>query len=356
MERNKPSIGIKMMDVSAYTAPPAPAFCSRTPTEIHKKLDEFVAGQVRAKKTLSVAMSNHIKRIQNPHLKMDKSNIILIGPTGSGKTYMLQQLSKYLDLPLVLVDATTMSGRGYVGNDVEYSLTELFMKSNKDLNKTEKGIIYIDEFDKIACKKTADGIDVAGEMVQRSLLRMLEGADVLVPVTHNRDAAKVTVSTNNILFILGGSFAALEESLVAKDTAGQIGFIDNAAKRKSRNELRQTITPELLTKSGFLPELIGRCPIITYLDNLTEKDVLEIISKKNSCALEQYSNLLKLYKTDLNFTESALRVVVRYILKQNTGARGIKSIFEKILEPYMYDSKPGYVTITAPYVRKVLNV
>ena len=318
------------------------------PTEIKKVLDEYVIGQEEAKKTLSVAVYNHYKRINNLDLiddiEIQKSNILLLGPTGCGKTLLAQTLAKILDVPFAIADATTLTEAGYVGEDVENILLKLIQAADYDIERAQKGIIYIDEIDKITRKSENPSItrDVSGEGVQQALLKIVEGTIASVPPQGGRKHPHqefIQINTSNILFICGGAFEGLEN--IIKDRVGKkaIGFGAQIDSKKDidKSEIFKQLLPQDLLKFGLIPEFVGRLPIIATLDGLTREALIDIVTKPKNALVKQYKKLVELDGVDLEFEQEALEAIVDKAIERNTGARGLRSIIEEIMRDIMYD-------------------
>ena len=334
------------------------------PHKIKASLDEYVVGQEQAKKVMSVAVYNHYKRVMSDDkdgVEIEKSNMLMIGPTGSGKTYLVKTLAKLLDVPLAITDATSLTEAGYIGDDIESVVSKLLAAADNDVDRAEHGIIFIDEIDKIAKKRNANQRDVSGESVQQGMLKLLEGAEIEVPVGASSKNAMVpmtTVDTKNILFICGGAFPELEEIIKERlNKEASIGFkADLKDKYDNEENLLCKVTVDDVRKFGMIPEFLGRLPILFSLEALTEDMLVRILQEPKNAILKQYKKLLAMDEVDLVFEEGALHAIARKAKEKKVGARALRAIIEDFMLDIMYeipkDDNIGRVTITEDYVEK----
>ena len=332
------------------------------PHKIKARLDEYVVGQEKAKKAMAVAVYNHYKRVASDtmdDIEIEKSNMLMIGPTGSGKTYLVKTLAKLLDVPLAITDATSLTEAGYIGDDIESVVSKLLAAADNDVERAEQGIIFIDEIDKIAKKHTSNQRDVSGESVQQGMLKLLEGSEVEVPVGANSKNAMVplvTVNTRNILFICGGAFPDLENIIKERlNKQASIGFYaDLKDKYDNDPHLLQKVTVEDIRNFGMIPEFIGRLPIIFTLDGLSEDMLVKILREPKNAILKQYQKLLALDEVKLEFEDGALHAIAAKALERDTGARALRAILEEYMLDIMYeipkDDSIGEVVITREYI------
>ena len=352
-EQPKEKVAPKVFDIQSIPAP----------HKIKASLDEYVIGQEHAKKVMSVAVYNHYKRVfaeSNDDIEIEKSNMLMIGPTGSGKTYMVKTLARLLDVPLAITDATSLTEAGYIGDDIESVVSKLLAAADNDVEKAEHGIIFIDEIDKIAKKKNTNQRDVSGEAVQQGMLKLLEGSEIEVPVGANSKNAMVpltTVDTKNILFICGGAFPDLEEIIKERlNKTASIGFqADLKDKYDHDDSLLEKVTVDDLRKFGMIPEFLGRLPVIFALKGLTRNMLVEILKEPKNAILKQYQKLLAMDEVNLEFEQGALEAIADKAMEKHTGARALRAILEEYMLDIMYeipkDDSIGEVIITKEYIQ-----
>lgn len=332
------------------------------PHEMKAQLDEYVIGQDYAKKAISVAVYNHYKRVLTDtmdDIEIEKSNMLMVGPTGSGKTYLVKTIARILNVPLAITDATTLTEAGYIGDDVESVLSKLLSAADNDVEKAERGIVFIDEIDKIAKKRNTNSRDVSGEAVQQGLLKILEGADVEVPVGAGSKNAMVpltTINTRNILFICGGAFPDLEDIIkVRLNKQSSIGFRADLKDKYDKDvNILQKVSMDDLREFGMIPEFLGRLPVLFALQSLDEDMLVKILKEPKNAILKQYRKLLSLDGVDLRFDDSAYHAIAKRALEKKTGARALRAIIEEFMLDIMYqiprDDNIGRVTITGEYI------
>ncbi len=332
------------------------------PHKIKERLDEYVIGQEHAKKVISVGVYNHYKRIlgEKDEVEIEKSNMLMIGPTGSGKTYLVKTLAKLLNVPLAIADATSLTEAGYIGDDIESVVSKLLAEADNDVDRAEQGIIFIDEIDKLARKKNATTRDVNGESVQQGLLKLLEGSVVEVPVgssSKNAMVPMVPVNTQNILFICGGAFPDLEDVIKSRlSRTTSMGFLADLKDKFDNEDLLEQVTSEDLREFGLIPEFIGRLPIVFTLSKMTKEMLVAVLKEPRNAILKQYKKLLAMDEVELIFEDSALEAIAEKALEKKTGARALRAILEEFMLDIMYeipkDSDIGRVTITREYIEK----
>ncbi|MGN0483391.1 MAG: ATP-dependent Clp protease ATP-binding subunit ClpX [Lachnospiraceae bacterium] len=348
-EEKKPAIDIK--DIPA-------------PHKIKAALDEYVVGQEHAKKVMSVAVYNHYKRIaadDSDGVEIEKSNMLMVGPTGCGKTYLVKTLARLLDVPLAITDATTLTEAGYIGDDIESVVSKLLAAADNDVDRAEQGIIFIDEIDKIAKKKNTNQRDVSGESVQQGMLKLLEGADIEVPVgatSKNAMVPMTTINTKNILFICGGAFPELENIIKERlNKQASIGFFADLKDKYDKEEnMLQYVTTEDIRTFGMIPEFVGRLPVLFAMDALTEDMLVQILVEPKNAIVKQYKKLLLMDEVKLVFEDAALRAIAKKAKEKKVGARALRAIIEEFMLDIMYeipkDDNIGEVIITEDYVEK----
>jgi len=337
------------------------------PSEVKAFLDQYIIGQESAKRAVAVAVYNHYKRILSNHIEddveLDKSNILVIGPTGTGKTLIAETLAKFLEVPFAIADATSLTEAGYVGEDVENILVRLVQVANYDIYKAQAGIIYIDEIDKVGRKSSSPSItrDVSGEGVQQALLKILEGTIANIPPKGGRkhpEQSLISIDTKNILFICGGSFDGLTEIINQRINNSEIGFVKSLAKTEKEDEILKEVRPDDMMKYGFIPELIGRLPIVTTLEHLDESTLMQVLLEPKNSLVKQYKKLFQMEGIELVFRNEALIEIVRLAMERKSGARALRSVMEGAMLDIMFNL-PEYsedsvvrITITKEFISK----